>query len=309
VPIDAFISYSHADAKALDRLHKHLAMLLREGALSAWTDHKLLPGAKLDGEIGAALESSGLFLALISPDYLASKYCYDKEFLHAEQLAEEGRLRIVPIIIESCDWQASPFAKYLALPKDGKPISEWTNENNAFLDVVTGLRRILATAVVASPDAGSSPSLRRPRIKQDFDAIQKSEFADKAFDEIRSYFNASCRELNEAGDGILKAKFEEMSSTSFTCTVVNRAKQRGGEAHITVRNSKGSFGFGDISYIFEHHAENKGSNGAIRVEHDDYNLYLITDTFLRKSEGKSTPQQVAAALWLDFVRQAGIEYD
>jgi hypothetical protein len=75
----AFLSYAHADEKALERLHKHLAMLKREGALVAWTDHAILPGTKFDGVISIQLSQSSLFIALISPDYLASRYCYEKE--------------------------------------------------------------------------------------------------------------------------------------------------------------------------------------------------------------------------------------
>ena len=245
--LDAFISYSHADAKALEKLHKHLAILIREGALSAWSDHKLLPGAKFSAEIADALEKSGLFIALVSPDYLASNYCYEKEFREAERHAETSRLRIIPIIVEPCDWHSSPLGKYLALPKDVNPISEWTNENNAFLDVVTGLRRMLTNPTSEPQRAGTTHLSRRPRIKQDFDAIQKSEFADKAFDEIRSYFQASCNELNEAGDGTLKAKFEDMSRTAFTCTVVNRAKQRG---HTSLSEIQKALGTSAISPMF-----------------------------------------------------------
>ena len=97
----AFISYAHADAKALDRLHKHLAMLRREGALNAWTDHAILPGDRVDGAISAQLAQSAIFVALVSPDYLASRYCYEKEFESALALAQAGRMRIVPVILRA----------------------------------------------------------------------------------------------------------------------------------------------------------------------------------------------------------------
>ena len=42
--LNAFISYSHADNKFLEDLHKHLAMLKRERALNAWSDHDILAG-------------------------------------------------------------------------------------------------------------------------------------------------------------------------------------------------------------------------------------------------------------------------
>src|SRR5215213_277997 len=143
MPANAFISYSHADEKALERLHKHLAMLLRQGELEAWFDREILPGAKFDEEIMARLDASGMFIALLSPDYLASNYCYEKEFAHALRQAEDGKIQIVPVILEPCDWQSSPLKQYNALPKNAVPISDWTNQNNAYLNVVEGLRRLL----------------------------------------------------------------------------------------------------------------------------------------------------------------------
>ena len=294
----AFISYAHADAKAVDRLHKHLAML---------------SGDRVDGAISEHLAQSGLLTALVSPDYLASRYCYDKEFQRALDLAAAGQLPIVPVILEPCDWLSSPLKDFLALPKDGAPISSWTNQNNAYLDVVTGLRRLLTKPEEAGAPMPGSPvgPTRRPRIKQDFDAIQRAEFADKAFAVIQDYFRASCIELERIDD--LRARFEVMDSTAFTCSVVNRARTKGGEAHITVRNGKGrSFGFGsDITYVDQRYAEANTSNGSIRVEHDDYQLYLTLDALGTSGREKArlTPEQAAERLWALFVGRAGIEYD
>ncbi len=80
MPAKAFISYSHADEKALERLHKHLAVLRRDGTLEAWTDHAILAGGRFDQEIVKSLNASSIFIALVSPNYLASSYCYEKEF-------------------------------------------------------------------------------------------------------------------------------------------------------------------------------------------------------------------------------------
>lgn len=315
----AFISYSHADEKALERLHKHLAMLRRDGTLDAWTDHAILAGGNLNQEIIKSLNASSVFIALVSPDYLASNYCYEKEFQHALKLADEGKMRIVPIILEPCDWLSSPFKDFMALPKDGQPISGWTNQNNAYLDVVTRLRQVLTSPVVTEAVAGGAsggvalPS-RRPRIKQDFDSIQKSEFADAAYQTIKEYFRASCVELNQVGD-TLRAKFEEMDPTAFTCTVVNRGKRSGGEADITVRNTKGRRGgFGDINYVYQrYYTDNNTSNGSIRVDNDDYSMFLTMDAFSYSHGGerdkKLTPERTAELLWNNFVQHAGIEYE
>lgn len=310
----AFISYSHADERYLERLHKHMAMLVREGLIDAWSDHLILPGNAIGEAIDNQLAASGLFIALVSPDYLASNYCYEKEFQRALAMAEAERLRIVPVIVEPCDWLSSPFSRFLALPKDGKAIAEWTNPNNAYLDVVQGLRRVIeddaaqCAAVTARPMAASAGATRRLKVRQEFDAIQRADFADQSFDLIRDYFRDCCAEVNTI-DG-LKARFEEMGETAFTCTVVNRGMRQGrGEGYITVRNDKGRHHFGDISYVNAAHAEANTSNGSVRVEADEYNLYLTMDEFGGRSEHKYEAKQVAEKMWTAFVSRAGIELE
>jgi hypothetical protein len=314
---NVFISYSHADEKALERLLKHLAMLKRDGKLEAWSDHKIMPGTPFDQEIISRLNESNIFLAMLSQDYLSSNYCYEKEFEQAMQLTEEGRIRIVPIILEPCDWLASPFRQFAALPKEGQAISLWTNQNVAFLDVVAGLRRVLDALTEEYPidrKGRSDPkghTGRWPRVKRDFDFIQKSDFADKTYETIKEYFRTSCDELSRIDDD-LKAKFEVISGTAFTCTVVNRALGSSGEAHITVHNMKQRSHFGgDINYIYQRHADPDTSNGHISVEADDLNIYLVMDVFhhSRSREAKYKPEQVADLIWNEFVKHAGIEYE
>ncbi|MNT11069.1 hypothetical protein D3C72_1459310 [compost metagenome] len=87
-------------------------------------------------------------------------------------------------------------------------------------------------------------------------------------------------------------------------------KVRQGEAHITVHNNKSDRGGGDISYVFEAYAGPNTSNGGVRVEADEYNLYLRVDNFYggRDAE-KYSPERASEWLWENFVQKAGIEYE
>jgi hypothetical protein len=314
----AFISYSHRDAKALDRLHAHLAMLRRDGLIDAWYDHEILAGDEVDQEINSQLEESDLFLALVSPDFLNSNYCYEREMKTALKRHEEGSLRVIPIILEPCDWRASPLGNLKALPKDGKPISLWTNENVAYLDVVTEIRRLcelpsnkrgsgkIAQQSTAPVERGTGP--RRYRIQREFDSIDRDEFRQKSFADIQDYFRRSVSELSEIGDPI-RARFEKISEIAFACTVLNKAG-RAKEAHITVR-SGGDGPFGDgITYSFSRHSDS--INGMILVEADEFELYLKADSFgirSTKNDGRMSTDEVANALWREFISHAGIEHE
>src|ERR1700679_2111486 len=138
----AFISYAHSDEAMLNRLHAHLAMLRRDGTITQWYDRDIMAGGNIDKEVAKELSECRLFLALASPDFLNSQYCYETEMTNAIRRHDAGEITIVPIILEPCDWLSSPLAKFKALPRDGKAISEWTNQNTAFLDVVHELRRL-----------------------------------------------------------------------------------------------------------------------------------------------------------------------
>lgn len=309
----AFISYSHKDEKVLERLHTHLAMLLRDSELNEWHDREILAGGDIEQEIIGHLESSDLYLALISPDFLASDYCYEKEMARALERHEAGLMRVIPIIIEPCDWKASPLGKLKALPHDGKPITEWTNENNAFLDIVKELRRILSINNAAQPATIVTPSARSVseshpyKIKRDYDEIDRSEFRDSAFQEIHSFFKSSIAEIDSI-EG-LRGRFVINTPNSFTCTIVNRAYNRG-TAHITIQTSNSHFGFGDIHYSFSDNPQSNTSNGGFSIDADEYVLFLRPHMFFISDQEKMlSPQEAAEILWSEFIKQAGVSYD
>jgi hypothetical protein len=315
-----FISYSHRDEKALESLHKHLTMLRRDRLVEEWFDRKILAGSEIDNEVDSHLSTSDIFLALVSPDFLASDYCYDREMTEALGRHEEGTLRVIPTILEPCDWKSSPLGKLKALPRDGKPISIWTNENTAYLDVVTELRRILSASAKTNemPERGSrEPQLltdkaqsKRYRIKREFDAIDRDDFREKAFAIIQDYFRRSVEELNEIGDPI-RARFEPMSEHSFTATVLNKGG-REKEAHITVHADGASHFGGDISYTFSRRGPSNVANGFIRVAASEYELYLKLDNFSfmrERNDEPRSPEEAAEALWHEFISHAGIDHD
>jgi hypothetical protein len=86
------------------------------------------------------LNSARVILLLISADFLASPYCYDVEMKRALERHEAGEVRVIPIILRPCDWHASPFSKLQALPKDGKPVTEWQPQDKGFTDAARGIR-------------------------------------------------------------------------------------------------------------------------------------------------------------------------
>ena len=143
VPAQLFYSYSHKDEKLRDRLKVHLSALKREGIISGWHDRKIGAGTEWKDAIDDNLRSANIILLLVSADFLASDYCYDVELKYAMDRHEKGQARVIPVILQPCDWKTTIFAKLQALPTNGRPVITWKNRDEAFLNVVEGIRRAL----------------------------------------------------------------------------------------------------------------------------------------------------------------------
>jgi internalin A len=80
---------------------------------------------------------------MISPDFIASDYCYEKEMAQALDRHRKGEARVIPIIARDVSWRIAPFAKLQALPKDGRAVTTWENRDTAWRNVSEGIERIL----------------------------------------------------------------------------------------------------------------------------------------------------------------------
>src|SRR6266487_413378 len=143
IPLSIFISYAHEDESLLQQLEGHLSQLRRQGLIADWHDRRILAGEEWAQKIDEHLEAASIILLLISPNFLASDYCYDKEMKRALERHQHGEARAIPIILRPCDWQSSPFARLQSLPRDGKAVTTWQNQDEAFLVIAEGLRRII----------------------------------------------------------------------------------------------------------------------------------------------------------------------
>jgi tetratricopeptide (TPR) repeat protein len=153
VPAQLFYSYSHKDERLRDQLAKHLAALTREKLISGWHDREITAGTKWKGQISDNLKAASIILLLVSSDFLASDYCQDVELKFAMKQDEDGKALVIPVILRPCDWHTASFAKLQALPKDGKAVTRWTHRDEAWLNVVEGIRKALKEM-----GAGGSPA-------------------------------------------------------------------------------------------------------------------------------------------------------
>ena len=138
--LEAFLSYAHEDEELRIELGKHLRALERQGLIRTWHDRKITPGADWKNKIDTHLENASLVILLISSNFLDSQYCYELEMKRALERHERRESLVIPIILRPVVWTNSPFAKLQVLPKDGKPVVEWSNQDAAFVNITEGIR-------------------------------------------------------------------------------------------------------------------------------------------------------------------------
>jgi tetratricopeptide (TPR) repeat protein len=143
--IEIFFSYSHKDEELRDDLEKQLSLLRWRGIITGWHDRRITAGQVLANEIDTHLNTAQIILLLISPDFMASDYCYSVEMKHAMERYERGEALVIPIILRPIYWQDAPFGKLQALPTDAKPVTsaKWHNLDEAFFDVAEGIRKAI----------------------------------------------------------------------------------------------------------------------------------------------------------------------
>jgi TIR domain len=138
-----FCSYAHEDKRHLQALRKSLALLKRERKIADWYDGEILPGDEWRREIADRLESSRIILFLVSPDFIASDYCWGIEVQRALARRERNVAVVVPVIVRPTDWRSAPFGDLQALPPGGRPVTAWANRDEAWREVATGIRILI----------------------------------------------------------------------------------------------------------------------------------------------------------------------
>lgn len=144
--IQVFISYSKDDKEHRLELEKRLKLISRQFKVKAWTDAQLMAGGLVHEDIKHELVSADIVLLLISPDFMATDYCYEVELPLALERYQAKQNTVIPIIVrETPDWSTQVINDFklgdiTALPTKGKPLDDWPNKDKFWADVQTGIK-------------------------------------------------------------------------------------------------------------------------------------------------------------------------
>lgn len=138
-----FICYSHLDEEHVNEFIKHIAPLKNNGLIEEWYDRKIIPGQDFQDDIDNNLDNADIICLFVSANFLLSPDCMEEK-RNALELRKRKGIAVVPIILSACGWlDDKEVSSLLVLPIDGKPISNFTDSNNAWNNVYEGLKVVI----------------------------------------------------------------------------------------------------------------------------------------------------------------------
>ncbi len=121
MPVAAFISYAHADEEEFQALKKFKISVfsqVRLGNVELWDDGSILPGQNWSNAIWQKFEQAEIIICLLSPSFISSDFCHEKELKKALEAHEKGEKIIFPVRLIECDCEDLPINAIQGAPKN-----------------------------------------------------------------------------------------------------------------------------------------------------------------------------------------------
>src|SRR5215510_13314639 len=149
-----FISYSHADREWLDRLNTFLRPLKRAEKIVVWDDSTIKPTDVWRAEIQTGLDRACIAILLVSANFFASDFIARDELPALLQAAQEGGVKILPVIIGASRFERTPaLYKFQAANDPQRPLNSLpSHEVDAILQKVANMCEDLFAPVTAPQD-------------------------------------------------------------------------------------------------------------------------------------------------------------
>lgn len=283
-----FFSYSHADEALRDQLEKQLSVLKRQGVITTWHDRRIGAGEEWERAIDNHVETDDIILLLVSPDFLASDYCYDREMIRAVERHDVGEAVVIPVFLRACSWKRTPFGKIQGTPPDARPVTQWPDRDQAFLEVSKAVeaaverlqRGVKPAQAPLTPAASAAGALITPapalgprssnlRLAKTFTQRDKDAFQFETFEYVARFFQNSLHELEARNAGV-ETTFRRIDANRFTSVAYY-----GGQAaaRCTIFTAGQPFGQG-IGYSTSDDGRTSSFNEHLRVDADDQSMFL-----------------------------------
>lgn len=171
----------------------------------------------------------------------------------------------------------------MATPPDGRPITQWPDRDQAFLEVTKSIKDALErldkgagapqlsrkSAVLPPNVPASGPRSSNLRLAKEFSERDRDAFKHEAFEFMAKFFENSLHELEDRNQGI-ETNFRRVDANRFTSTIYKNGRAI---SRCTVFMGGDVLGRG-IAYSASETNESNSYNENLTVEADDQSLYL-----------------------------------
>lgn len=153
-----FISYSHRDEAWKDRVTTHLHV---PGTLDLWDDQRIAVGEAWLAAIEEAMARASVAMLLVSASFLTSDFIKRKEIPTLLARQQNDGMRVVPVLVKPCAWQAVDWLARLQIrPRGARALSAMAE---AEADEHLAALALEVVELLESPRAPSAPKPNTPR--------------------------------------------------------------------------------------------------------------------------------------------------
>ncbi len=203
-----FIGSSREDSTQTKTLKKHLKLYERQGLIQIW-DESMLPGGAELSLIIQELLAAEIILLLFSPDLLAEDFLYSEAMQDVLAKVKLKEIQLIPILVRPSGFSDTEFSAYAAVPQRDKPITNYTNEDEAWTIVVEQIKRS-----IQQNNNHSDPKPELTIIPQalidEVNNFISSAHSDKALDAIIRWAHANNQSQLKSDAAVIKAALEKL---------------------------------------------------------------------------------------------------
>ncbi len=160
-----YYAYSEADARHRDPLERQLRNLKQRGVISDWHG-RAVGRVNARGEVSPHAKDADVVLLLTSSDLVSSDYLHGPELNLALERHRKGEARVISVLLRPCNLKGTPFANLPSLPRDGKPVTRWSDTEAAFQAIAAGIAGPRAATTATTAATGDEGSEAQPAAPQ-----------------------------------------------------------------------------------------------------------------------------------------------
>lgn len=138
------VGFVDADALLFREFERHLAAIKSSGVIHLWHVGEIMPGEDRHSEITRHFSEADLVVLILSADFVSSPECYELLLSLAAEKTKSSKSRLVPLLVRPVDLSGTPLDGLKMLPENGLPISQWTDRDEAWMEIAKCLREMIS---------------------------------------------------------------------------------------------------------------------------------------------------------------------